>query len=314
MQLKQINIGNYTTENNVFIAPLAGYTDYCFRNGEIDLGAGLTFTELTSAKGIVYGSKGNFALLTCGKGDYINKTACQIFGSDPYYMRLACENEQLKDYKIVDINMGCPVPKVFKNGEGSALLKDILTAENVIKECVKSGKIITVKIRTGLKVGDNIATEYAKMAENAGAKLITIHGRVRDNYYSGEIDFNAIENAKKSVSIPVIANGGIFTEQDANIVMERTGADGIMLARGALSNPFLICELLHKNPNINIKDFIINQLKLMSESYGDRYGAVLFRKFIPYYFKGRYDFKEIKLQMQQQESIVELIKLIEQFA
>ncbi len=312
MQIKNIQIGNFTTENNIFLAPLSGYTDYCFRNPEIEQGFGLTFTELTSAKGIVYGSRGNFAMLSCGGKDLYDKTAVQIFGCDPYYMRKACEDSQLSNYKVVDINMGCPVPKVFKNGEGSALLKNIYLAEKIVKECVKSGKIITIKIRTGQVVGDDVATEFAKMAEDSGAKLITIHGRVREMYYSGEIDYNAIEKAKKSVNIPVIANGGIFTVSDADTVMDRTGADGIMLARGAMENPFLVCELLGVQKKGNLKEFIISHVNNMIELYGENRSAVLFRKFIPYYFKSRRNFKEIKLKMQAQENAYDLIKIIEE--
>lgn len=237
MQTTPLTIENLQIKNNVFLAPLAGYTDYAFRKLLLEHGVGLCFTELVSAKGLMYESQGSKELLYCGN-DYQN-TAVQIFGSDPYYMRSACESEYLSPFKIVDINMGCPVPKVYKNGEGSALLNDIKKAEEIIKECKKSGKIITIKIRTGQKKGDNVATEFAKMAEFAGVSLVTIHGRVREDYYSGEPDFKAIESAKKAVNIPIIANGGIFTVQDANEMLDKTGADGIMLARGALADPFL---------------------------------------------------------------------------
>ena len=191
MQPTTITIENLQIKNNVFLAPLAGYTDYAFRKLMLERGVGLCFTELVSAKGLMYDSQGSKELLYAGN-DYEN-TAVQIFGSEPYYMRSACESEYLAPFKIVDINMGCPVPKVYKNGEGSALLNDIKKAEEIIKECKKSGKIITIKIRTGQKKGDDIATEFAKMAEGVGASLVTIHGRVREDYYSGEPDFNAIE-------------------------------------------------------------------------------------------------------------------------
>ena len=190
MKVKALTVGNTQVKNNVFLAPMAGYTDFSIRNLQLGLGIGLAFTELVSAKGLMYGGQGSKDLLFCdGKEE---QTAVQLFGSEEYYMRSACESEHLQPFKIVDINMGCPVPKVFKNGEGSALLLDIKKAERIIKECAKSGKIITVKIRTGQKLGDDVATEFSKMAEQSGASLITIHGRVREAYYSGEVDFNAI--------------------------------------------------------------------------------------------------------------------------
>lgn len=285
MKVHALKLGDTPIYNNLFLAPMAGFTDYAFRSVILPLGVGLSFTELTSAKGLYYGGKNNYALL---RTDDYNKTAAQIFGRDPYFMRWAVESEYLKDYKIVDINMGCPVPKIVKNGEGSALLSDIKLAETIIKECVKSGKIITVKIRTGIKTGDDIAAEFAKMAEDAGAKLITIHGRVRENYYSGEPDYNAICRAKNAVKIPVIANGGIFTVKDADNMIERTGADGVMIARGAIANPFIFSEISGEEISGDvktIKDFAIKHLKKEAEISGDNKSAVEFRKFITYYFK-----------------------------
>lgn len=310
MKVKGLLIGNTQVENNVFLAPMAGYTDYCFRKLELAEGVGLAFTELVSAKGLMYGGEGSKELLY-SSGDE-NKTAAQIFGSDAYFMRSVCESEWLKPFQIIDINMGCPVPKVFKNGEGSALLTDIHKAENIIKECVKSGKTITVKIRTGLKKGDDIASEYAMMAENAGAKLVTIHGRVREDYYSGEPNYIAIEKAKNSVKIPIIANGGIFTESDADLMMERTGADGVMIARGAISNPFLASKLVGQYTDGDLKRFILSHLDLMRYRYQTKRAAVEFRKFTPYYFKGMVGVKELKQGINVAESVEEIIQLIQE--
>lgn len=308
MIVKKINIKDYQTENNVFLAPMAGYTDYAFRTLLLEQGISLCFTELVSAKGIVYKNKGNEPLLFCGEDK--EKTAVQIFGSEPYYMRKACESEELKDFKIIDINMGCPVPKIYKNGEGSALLKDVLKAESIVKECVRSGKIITVKIRTGMKVGDDVASEFSKMAEQSGASLVTIHGRVRESYYSGEPDYKAIEKAKKSVQIPVIANGGIFTVEDADVMVDRTGADGIMLARGAVQNPFLVCELINKQPTLTLKEFMLKHVSLRRDYINKKRSAIEFRKYVPYYFKGMQNVKEIKLKLLQSESIEEILEII----
>ncbi len=309
MQTTAITIENLQIKNNVFLAPIAGYTDYAFRKLSLERGFGLCFTELVSAKGLMYESQGSKELLYCGE-DYQN-TAVQIFGSEPYYMRSACESEHLSPFKIVDINMGCPVPKVYKNGEGSALLNDIKKAEEIIKECKKSGKIITIKIRTGQKKGDNIATEFAKMAEDAGASLITIHGRVREDYYSGEPDFKAIEQAKKAVKIPVVANGGIFTEQDADNMLDKTGADGIMLARGAITNPFLVSNLTETKIDITLKEFVLKHIKLMATRYDDRRVSNEFKKFIPYYFKGKQNVKDLKMQIYKADNPQKIISLLE---
>ncbi len=311
MQIKSIKIGRHITPNNVFLAPMAGYTDYSIRHLQIEQGVGLAFTELVSAKGLAYNSQATKDLLF--SGDDYNNTAVQLFGSEPYYMRKACESEELSKFNIVDINMGCPVPKVYKNGEGSALLGDIKKAQSIIKECVKSGKEITVKIRTGLKKGDNIATEFCKMAEDNGAKLVTIHGRIREDYYSGEIDFEAIYKAKKSVNIPVIANGGIFTKSDAKEVMDRTGADGVMLARGAIANPFLACEILNGENLYSLKDYILAHINLMRTTRSDERVAVEFRKFTAYYFKGMIGVKELKNQINSAKDTREIIELIKKY-
>ncbi len=311
MRTSKIILGDVFIKNNVFLAPIAGYTDYCFRKLQLECGVGLAFTELVSAKGLMFESAGSKELLFCG--EEIENTAVQIFGSEPEYMRLACESEYLAPFKIVDINMGCPVPKVYKNGEGCALLNDLKKAEEIIKNCKKSGKIITVKTRIGLKKGDNFASEFVKMAENAGASLVTIHGRVREDYYSGQPDFDAIYNAKRSVSIPIIANGGIFTEQDANEMIDKTGADGVMLARGAIADPFLVARLTNTPCKYTLKGYMLEHVNLMVKRYQDRQASLEFRKFVNYYFKGKTGVKELKMQIYQAQTTQEIINLIQKY-
>lgn len=310
MEIHSVKIGNATAKVNVFLAPMAGYTDCAFRKLALNLGAGFCFTELVSAKGLCYGQNGSKNLLRCDGEE--EKTAVQLFGADPYFMRKACESEDLSCFSVVDINMGCPVPKVFKNGEGSALLQNILLAEKIIKECVKSGKTVTVKIRTGIKHGDDVAQDFAIMAEQAGAKLITIHGRVREAYYSGEVDYNAIKKAKNSVSIPVIANGGIFTEEDADAMIERTGADGVMLARGAIADPFLFSTLIGKEITITKKEFILKHISLAQKYLDEKILVAEFRKFLPYYAKGLKNSKEIRQACNEQSSLLGLISVIKE--
>lgn len=309
MKVSPLKIGNSEVRNNIFLAPMAGYTDGALRSLFLKLGAGLCFTELVSAKGLVYGGKGSEELLRC-EGNDVSRTAAQIFGGDPYFMRKAAESESLKDFSVIDINMGCPVPKVYKNGEGSALLADINKAKNIIKECAASGKTITVKIRTGLKYGDDIAAEFAKMAEDAGASLVTVHGRVREAYYSGEPDYAAVERAVAAVKIPVIANGGIFTVSDADKMLDRTGAAGIMLARGALRNPFLFSELLNTEPSMSFSEFAINQLKLSVAEKGEIRAVKEFRKFAPYYFRGAKNSGAARLAVSSAATLLEIERII----
>ena len=191
---KPLKIGEFETRNNVFLAPLAGYTNYPFRRICQDFGAGLCYTEMVSAKGLKYGSENTKELLYTDEKEGL--VATQIFGSEPDTMRLACEGEDLAKYKIVDINMGCPVPKIYKNGEGSALLENPRLAEKIVEECVKSGKTITVKFRIGVSKDKIVTEEFAKRMAGAGASLITVHGRTKDKMYSGEVDFKEIEKAK----------------------------------------------------------------------------------------------------------------------
>lgn len=302
MQVYGLTLGGTPIRNNLFLAPMAGFTDYAFRRVILPLGVGLCFTELTSAKGLYYGGKNNSALL---KTDDYSATAAQIFGNDPYFMRWAAESEYLKDFRIIDINFGCPVPKIVKNGEGSALLSDFHLSERIIKECVKSGKTITVKIRSGIKAGDDLAAEFSKMAESAGASLVTIHGRVREAYYSGEPDFRAIERAKNAVKIPVIANGGIMTAKDADDMIERTGADGVMIARGAIANPFIFSEISGEKVGgevATVKDFAINHLREEVKISGSKKAAVEYRKFVPYYFKSAENSKAKRAEIMLSEN------------
>ena len=211
--------------------------------------------------------------------------AAQIFGREPDIMRAACEHESFAPFPIVDINMGCPVPKIYKNGEGSALLEDPLLAEKIVKACVKSGKIITVKFRIGITEDNLITTEFAKRMEGAGASLITIHGRTKDKIYAGDVHFDEIAAAKKSVNIPVIANGGVFSITDAKRLQDETGADGIMVARAALFDPQLFCDLTGKARENKLHMFE-KQLQWTKTLCDERFTTVFMRKMAAFYVKG----------------------------
>ncbi len=292
MRLKTVKINKLNTKNNVFLAPLAGYTNAVFRQLCYDLGAGLTFTEMVSAKGLCYGSEKTEELLRVTP-EYSGIKACQIFGSDPYFMRKACESKALEKFELVDINMGCPVPKIYKNGEGSALMNDMPLAGKIIAECVKSGKIISVKFRTGLTEGDIKAVEFAKVCEGAGASLITVHGRVRERFYSGGVDFKAVAEVKNSVKIPVIANGGVFNSADAEKLYNETGADGIAVARGAMYAPWIFAEICGE-PVPDKKALVLKQLEDTLDLYGERFACVFMRKMTAFYIKGMPDCAKLK--------------------
>ena len=308
MQLKPVTIGNITTENNVFLAPLAGYTNYAFRRLCKGYGAGLCYTEMVSAKGLKYGSENTKELLhTDG---YEGLCAAQIFGSEADIMRAACEHEALSPFPIVDINMGCPVPKIYKNGEGSALLEDPKKAENIVKECVKSGKIITVKFRIGITAENLVTTEFAKRMEGAGASLITIHGRTKDKIYAGEVHYDEIAAAKNAVKIPVIANGGVFSLADAEKLINETGADGVMVARAALFDPQLFCDLTGKSRESKWEMFE-KQAKWTGQVCDERFTTVFMRKMGAFYVKGERgaaQFKERFFNAQTPEEVLSVAK------
>ena len=310
MRLTPVQVGNIQIENNVFLAPLAGYTNYPFRRICKRYGAGLCYTEMVSGKGLKYGSENTEELLYTDEEEGI--CAAQIFGSDPDILRAACEHEKIQPFPIVDINMGCPVPKIYKNGEGSALLEDPRLAENIVRECVKSGKIITVKFRIGITDKTLITTEFAKRMEGAGASLITVHGRTKEKIYAGEVNFQEIAAAKRAVKIPVIANGGVFSNEDAEKLMAETGADGVMVARAALFDPQIFCDLTGKARTSRLKMFE-DQLKWTEQVCDERFTVVFMRKMAAFYVKGARGaaaFKERLFRAQTTEEILSIAREI----
>ena len=294
MNLKKIEIGKKETENNVFLAPLAGYTNAVFRKMCLRLGAGLTFTEMVSAKGLVYGSEKTKELLAISEG-YGGIKACQLFGSDPEIMERAAKSEAIAPFDLIDINMGCPMPKIYNNGEGSALMNNLPLASKIISAVKKSGRAVSVKFRTGLKEDSIISAEFARMCEDSGADMICVHGRVRDRIYAGEVNFKAIADAKNAVKIPVIANGGIFNATDAERLLESTGADGVAIARGAMYRPWIFAEITGRE--YDKKSIILKQLEDTREAYGERFACVFMRKMIAFYLKGKPDSTAIKIKL-----------------
>ena len=310
MQIRPVKIGDITVPNNLFAAPLAGYTDFAFRKLCYRFGAGLCFTEMVSAKGLKYNNEGTRALLY--KSPEEKNTAAQLFGSDPEILRAACESEALAPFEIIDLNMGCPVPKIYKNGEGSALLNDLPRAEKIISACKKSGKTITVKFRIGVDEKHIVGTEFAKMCEAAGADLVTVHGRTRDKYYAGEPDFAEIARVKQSVRIPVIANGGVFCRADAERMIEKTGADGVMLARAILHDPHVFAEIRGESETWDIRAAILQQIEDMLPVCGEKFTVVQMRKMASFYIKGRRNCAQYKNRLFAADNLSALRALIDE--
>lgn len=309
MLLQSLKIGNLITPNNVFLAPLAGYTNAVFRQVCYDLGAGLTFTEMVSAKGLHYGSEKTEELLTVTE-DYGGIKACQIFGSDPEIMGEAARSEPLAPFGLIDINCGCPMPKIYNNGDGSALMNDLPLAEKIITQVRKSGKAVSVKFRTGLTEDKIISTEFAKMCEGAGADMITVHGRTREKIYAGAVNFKAIEDVKNAVKIPVIANGGVYCTADAEKLIQKTGADGVMVARGAMYRPWIFARITGRE--FDIKSVILKQLDETLNLYGERFACVFMRKMVAFYLKNKPNSTAIKVKLFQAPTTAEVRQIIEE--
>ena len=310
MRLTPIRVGNVQLNNNVFLAPLAGYTNYAFRRLCKGYGAGLCYTEMVSAKGLKYGSENTKELLYTDGHEGL--CAAQIFGNEPEIMRMACENEALAAFPIVDINMGCPVPKIYKNGEGSALLENPKLAEKIVVECVKSGKIITVKFRIGINDRSLVTEEFAKRMEGAGASLITVHGRTKEKIYAGEVNFSEIAKAKNAVKIPVIANGGVFSNVEAERLINETGADGVMVARAALFDPQIFCALT-SIPTESRREMFEKQMEWTRQVCDERFTTVFMRKMAAFYVKGTRGaaaFKDRLFQAQSPDEILAITREI----
>lgn len=302
---KPLSFAGLALPNNVLLAPMAGYTDLAYRRMCIGLGAGLTFTEMVSSKGLLYDNAETKKLLRCGEE---SPKAAQLFGSDPEILRAACESELLAPYDLIDLNMGCPMPKIVKNGEGSALLENRPLAKKVISACVKSGKRISVKFRIGVKEGDNVAAEFAKLCEGAGACLVTVHGRVRERIYAGEPDYKAIAEAKDAVKIPVIANGGVWNRKDAEKMLQRTGADGVMIARAALYRPQTFSDILGTSAP-SMGELFFPLLDEEINLNGERFALLFLRKMAAFWCKGVRGAAEYKRRLFAADSI-EALRLI----
>ena len=285
------------------LAPLAGYTDAGFRAVCSLCGAGAVYTEMISAKGLIYESEKTKDLLY--STPYERVSCAQIFGSDPYFIRAACEHKIMDKFALIDINMGCPVPKIVKNGEGSALLNNPSLAQEVVRAAVKSGRRITVKCRTGFSSSKNCA-EFVKMMEDAGALAVTVHGRTSEQYYSGKADLDPIKEAVQAVKIPVIANGDVKDRKSAEYALEYTGAAGVAVGRGALGNPFVFARIAGDEPPMTVQQAIEMHIDILLEIYPEHKVVNDMKKHFAFYTKGMRGGKELKMKAFEAKSVKEL--------
>ena len=290
----RLQIGNVKLENNLILAPMAGVTDLPFRVLCREEGCGLFYTEMVSAKAILYKNKNTKELLEVDPSE--RPIAVQLFGSDPQILGAMAHQIEDGPYDLIDLNMGCPVPKVAGNGEGSALMKNPKLVEEILSTMVRSvKKPVTVKFRKGFDDEHVNAGEIAKIAESCGVSAVAVHGRTREQYYSGTADWDIIRQVKEAVSIPVIGNGDIFTPQDAKRCLEETGCDGLMIGRGARGNPWIFKrtahyletgELLAEPTGAEIGEMILRHARMQVKMKGEYIGMKEMRKHVAWYTAG----------------------------
>lgn len=320
---KKLSIGNIELKNNVVLAPMAGITDLTFRTICKNFGAGLLYTEMISAKGLYYKDIKTEQLMKINENN--RPISIQIFGSDAEIMAYVVENyiNKREDIDIIDINMGCPAPKIVKSGDGCALMKNPHLAGNIVNKIKKvSNKPISVKFRSGWDDNNINAVEFAKILESNGADLLAVHGRTREQFYSGKADYNIIKQVKENVNIPVIGNGDIFKPQDAVDMIEQTNCDGVMIGRGILGNPWLIMNTIKllNNENdlyeITPKDkieMLVKHVKMLKEELNEKLAVLEMRKHAGWYIKGMKNSSDIRNKINKITASEELFNVLNEY-
>ena len=320
MYLKKLKIGNVELENNILLAPMAGITDLAFRKVCKENNCGLVETEMVSAKAVYYNDEKTMKMLNM-EGEK-RPVSIQIFGNDPEVMMAATKILDGKS-ELLDINMGCPAPKVVKNGDGSKLLLDLDLVEKIVKSVVSVSKVpVTVKMRTGWDENTIVAEEAAKIIEKSGASAITIHGRTRSEFYSGKANLDLIKRVKEAVNIPVIGNGDVIDGISAKEMFEKTGVDGIMIGRGTLGNPWIFKHIIHyletgenlpSESNEEKLATIIKHFNLLLEEKGEYTAVREIRKHAAWYVKNMKDASKFKCEVNKIEKSEDFIKALKEF-
>lgn len=318
--MNSLKIGNVTLDNPFILAPMAGVTDMPYRQICSWMGAGMVCSEMVSAKAILYNNKKTDALLEIADDEA--PVSVQLFGNDPGIMSEIAKRIEERPFAILDINMGCPVPKVVNNGEGSALMKDPRLVGQIVESIAKAiSKPLTVKIRKGFDEGHINAVEIARVAQESGAAAVTVHGRTREQYYEGQADWGIIAQVKDALSIPVIGNGDIVDAESAQKMFEQTKCDGIAVGRAARGNPYIFRELseyfetgekLSKPPLFEIKDMMKKHLLMQIDCKGEYLAVREMRKHIAWYTAGYPNSSALRREINTAENKDMMIKLIDE--
>ena len=318
--MKKLKIGNVELKNPYILAPMAGVTDLPFRLLCKEQGAGLLCMEMISAKAIQYNNRNTKALLEIHPEE--EPVSLQLFGSDPEVISEIAKRIEELPFAILDINMGCPVPKIVRNGEGSALMNQPKLVHEIVSKTVKAiQKPVTVKIRKGFNDESINAVEIAKIIEDAGAAAVAVHGRTREQYYSGKADWDIIRQVKEAVTIPVIGNGDVVSGESALAMMRETGCDGVMIGRGAQGNPWIFSELVEyektgvmpeRPSNEELKDMMLRHARLQIQYKGEYLGIREMRKHVSWYTTGLKNSAKLRGEINAVESYEELSKLLDE--